>query len=183
MISELDRRKIEALYIKYNRAADTHDVESRIAVYAPDAIFQGNIRLSGHAEIREFAQGQAARLQRMGYGRTQHRTTNLHIEGEGERAYAECDLLLVRQPIDGRKPYDYLVASYRDELHQVEGEWRFSQRVVEWWPSAAPVGRERTAIRGYLRRVRRWFRKAGFWTRARPGAAVGGDTEVADSGC
>ena len=152
-----DRRAIEDLYIQYNHAVDRHDIDSWVGVYAVDAVFQGRIRLEGHEQIRDFAEGESGRLRRRGYARTQHRTSNLIVQVDGERARATCDLIILLQPIDPRWAYEFLVASYDDELVKIDGRWFFQSRRVDWWPPAVRPAAARQPVRRRIRRLRRWL--------------------------
>jgi SnoaL-like domain len=129
-----DKYAIEELVSRYNRAIDEGLPEEWAATFTDDGIFEGRKgRFAGREQLTKFIQDLVAQR---GVRIRQHRTGNILIEGDGERARLYAYLTLLTSGEHGEPQID-LVASYSDELVKIGREWKFSHRRVEVWPAAA----------------------------------------------
>lgn len=119
-----DYEAIKQLVSRYNVAFDEMDVEGWVACFTEDAFFhRSNAGRSyrGHDELRELINEFSETFK----GR--HITTNFDIALNGDSATMSCYLQLLDRSNNHSVA---MFAVYADELRKVDGEWKFSQRLL-----------------------------------------------------
>jgi ketosteroid isomerase-like protein len=128
----LDREAIRDLIHRYCRAIDRCDAELLTSCYHEDAIEDhGGLFYGSRDEwvsfVIEDLRGSAA---------TTHMTSNLSIELDGDRAYAESYVLAAGETLPTADGAQLLLLGgrYIDRFARREGEWRIVKRVlvVDW---------------------------------------------------
>jgi len=118
-----DLVEIQQLYAKYNTAIDTGDDAGFGGCFIADGVFDpggGGVQ-EGQPAIAEFAKKTHENMPGM-----RHNTTNIVIEGEGDRARGSG--FLIGYLVDGG--YKAIVTGrYADELTRTPDGWRFTKRV------------------------------------------------------
>lgn len=120
-----DYEAIKQLVSRYNVAFDHMDVEGWIDCFTDDAFFnRSNAGRSyrGHDELRELINEFSETFK----GR--HITTNFDITLNGETATMSCYLQLLDRDNNHSVA---MFAVYDDSLRKVDGQWKFSQRLLE----------------------------------------------------
>lgn len=140
-VSTADQLAIQALVTRYNRAVDRGDVDTWVACFTEDGVFDGIPgRFRGTAELRGFAEALAHGPEGERFRPMRHWTSNFVVDYEGagegagpgapaDAARMRSDHLLFRQR--GGTGELIVLAEYRDRLRRdVSGAWRFAERVV-----------------------------------------------------
>lgn len=139
-----DRQAIRDLGILYGRAADDHDIDTLVAMFTPDGVFERRgVAATGSVEIR------AAYVASFDTYRTMLHTAHpgvVQLHGDGtasgwSHGHAE---LATRSTL--------VMASYRyeDDLRCVDGRWLFARRSITFM-YAVPAGQLATSFRGVER--------------------------------
>jgi uncharacterized protein (TIGR02246 family) len=124
-----DRVEIRELVARYNKAIDTGDAEAWAATFTEDGEFHGVVGdFCGADELAAFAKAYATEEQYADFARAQHWVTNMVIDGDGDSATMFCHLMMVSPEEGGGRII--LVGRYEDDLRRVDGQWRFTKRVV-----------------------------------------------------
>ena len=127
-LSAQDRHMIDDLFIRYTCALDAGDVETLVGCFAEDGALESPAvgRYAGRPAIREFAR-RFARFRERG-AQLRHVISNLRIAVDGDRASAQCYLLVYLT----RGGQSRLLApgTYDCELAKVQGQWLFQRRIV-----------------------------------------------------
>jgi ketosteroid isomerase-like protein len=130
MADELEIRRTLA---EYCHRCDDGDFEGLVALFASDAVLvHGNVRASGHAEVRDFF----VERQGLPVQRGKHLTMNTVVDVDGDHARALSDFLYI-QLVGG----DVMPGSsgrYRDDLVRLDGVWCFARRQI--LPMDVPAG-------------------------------------------
>ena len=120
-----DYEAIKQLVSRYNIAFDDMDADGWIDCFTEDAYFnRSNAGRSyrGHDELRELINEFSETFK----GR--HITTNFDITLDGDTAKMSCYLQL----LDRDNAHSVaMFAVYDDALRKVNGQWRFTQRLLE----------------------------------------------------
>ena len=91
--------------------------------------FWGNTVITRHTRKEGgFVRDYVANPDFADWAMAQHWTTNIVIDGDGERATAFAHVKMVKPEDDGGRII--LVGWYEDELVKTDGTWRFSRRKV-----------------------------------------------------
>jgi len=125
-ISVEDRLAILDLAGRYNQAFDHGDVDAWVETFTTDGVFAdaGGFSVQGTDELRAFA-GKAAQ----GDVAVRHWNSSHVIEGNGDTATHSCYLMIIMMD---EVPTIFGIGRYDDEFKKVDGEWRFSRRLVTW---------------------------------------------------
>ena len=128
--STADQLAIQALVTRYNRAVDRGDVETWVACFTADGVFDGIPgRFEGADALRGFAEELAHGPAGEPFRPMRHWTNNFIIEVDGDTARMRSDHMLFRQR--GGTGELVVLAEYRDRLlRDAAGDWRFAERVV-----------------------------------------------------
>lgn len=127
LLQLLDEREIHAVLMRYCRGVDRCDAELLATCYHDDAVDDhGNWQAYG----RDAPQLILDRV-RPGLDAAMHFVGNVHIEVEGDTAYAESYLLALRgAKQDGRSSTRTRALRFVDRFTRRDGAWRISERVV-----------------------------------------------------
>ena len=107
---------------RYNFAIDGGEAATWAATFTPEGVFDSTMgTFEGTAALAEFAAGFAKEMPG-----TEHWVSNQVIEGDGDRATHRCYVQL----ITAESGESLARAKYSDELVKLDGEWKFSRRVV-----------------------------------------------------
>lgn len=120
-----DYEAIKTLVSRYNVAFDDMDVEGWIDCFTEDAHFHrsnAGRAYRGHDELRELINEFSETFK----GR--HITTNFDIRLNGDEAKMSCYLQLLDR--DNHHAVA-MFAVYDDTLRKVNGQWKFSERLLE----------------------------------------------------
>jgi SnoaL-like domain len=143
-----DRFAIQDLLHLYAHLADTKQL-ARIAneVFTPDAICDYGEVLKGRDQIHRFFTGFSGVLA------TSHNISNILIEGEGDRARAQCHVLAWHafdRPADpavpdGPRQELTMIGGYEDELVRTAGGWHICyRRALEYRPNPRKIAADGT---------------------------------------
>jgi hypothetical protein len=162
-LSVEDRLAIQdllCLYAHFHDSKQPHRIPEEI--FTADAVIDfGTGPLAGRDAIGAFFAGFAGLLG------TSHNITNIIIDGDGDRARAQCHCLawhwLERPEVDGRPsihPCDFLaVGGYQDLLIRGAEGWRISNRKTVQYGTGLGVGDAepaRAVLEGGLGRLPDW---------------------------
>lgn len=118
-----DRVAMIELVSRYNHAVDGRDAQSWADTFTQDGVF----RMQGRDEIRGRA-ALVAMVESLGAPGARHWTTNFVIDGDGDYADMQVDLVVVR----GSRVL--ATGRYDNTMQRVDGEWRFARR--DYFPDA-----------------------------------------------
>lgn len=118
-----DRQEIAELLASYCYLTDAESWDELAAMFAEDAIFEGQERAVGRAEIETMMRKLPNVLESCW-----HRPLPpvIELEGDWARALSSFDAPAVL----GGAAY-VMAGRYRDELKRIDGRWVFARRVVE----------------------------------------------------
>src|SRR5262245_35732655 len=129
-LSTDDRFEIHELVARYNKAIDTGDAKGWADTFTEDGEFHGLVGVfKGRSELEGFVASYVSDEQFADWAASQHWTTNLVIDGDGDRAELFAHVKMVKPEPDGGRIV--LVGSYSDTLAKVDGRWRFTKRTVQ----------------------------------------------------
>ena len=129
-LSTSDKFEIHELVARYNKAIDTGDAEGWADTFTEDGEFHGLVGVfKGRGELEDFVRSYVSEEQFADWAASQHWTTNLVIEGDGDHAELFAHVKMVKPEADGGRII--LVGSYDDTLAKVDGRWRFTKRIVQ----------------------------------------------------
>ena len=136
-LSAADKIEIQELVARYNRAIDGGNPDEWADTFTADGVFEGLVvgSFSGRDELLGFAQEFWRDPKYQEWWGAQHWTTNMIIEGDGDKATLFAYHIMFTP--DGQGATPALLAGYQDELSRVDGRWRFSKRKVIPWPPAS----------------------------------------------
>ncbi|MGB0975968.1 MAG: nuclear transport factor 2 family protein [Prolixibacteraceae bacterium] len=133
MLQEVkDQLDITQLLYRNVRSIDRLDLDLMKSTYWPDAIQDHQdpinpIDYSGNAwEFCEYAVSELAKIER-----THHRLSNIIVEVDGDKAYAEAYVWAYHYVVtpDGNKE-GILLGRYQNQLERRDGEWKISYRLT-----------------------------------------------------
>lgn len=115
---------IQQLVARYNFAVDDGDGETFAACFAPDGVFHlGETVIEGREALDAFARGVPARL-----NTPRHISTNLLVDGDGDRATLRAYVRVFVLPQSGAEPVLRTQGRYDDALVRQDGGWVFTTR-------------------------------------------------------
>jgi len=124
-----DELAIHRLIVRYGLAVDTGDAERTAAVFAPEGVYDADVRLmNGRADIEDMVRG--VRHQRM-VGRCAHQIGPAVVRVDGDTAVAlgYSRVYLRTEPPEHRIDV-YRVSLNRWELERRGGSWLIVRRVT-----------------------------------------------------
>ena len=129
-VSAEDRQAILDLCAAYNWRTDTGDARGVAALFTPDGAWDGPPgRYEGTDAIVEFNE----RIHELIRG-AMHFNDNHQFEGDGDRIRHRCSSAL-HIPSEGGVQIQLM--TYEDTLVQVDGAWRFAERINRNFDPAA----------------------------------------------
>lgn len=121
-LSAEDRLAILNLTARYNFAIDNGEADVWASTFTADGVFDSMMGThSGTAELQAFAADFAVKM-----AGAEHWVSNQEINGDGETATHRCYLQLIK--VESGESLGR--AKYNDELVKVDGEWKFTKRIV-----------------------------------------------------
>ena len=124
-------RQIAALVYQYAELLDAGDLDGVAALFEHATWGSGTRteRMRGSAEVRRMYDGVV--LYDDGTPRTKHVITNLVIEhDEGSTSATARSYFTVLQAVDGLTLQPIIAGRYHDRFEQVDGQWRFAERII-----------------------------------------------------
>ncbi len=120
-----DHLEIQTLVARYNHAVDSGDGEAFAVTFTEAGVLDaGALYLAGREALARFAEGlpDSQRAPR-------HITSNLLVDGDGDRATAQSYVQMFT--LAGDPPVQQVAASgrYHDDLVKIDGRWHFERRV------------------------------------------------------
>ena len=132
-----DRAEIEDLMARYLFALDYNDLDSFIAMFTEDAVFDfARGRIEGKAAILEAVQSFKARIgehykdEDGNPAVLRHVLAHTAIRVEGNRAWTRAQWFEMANDAPGKKPKVGTYGIYEDELRKVGGRWLFAKRRI-----------------------------------------------------
>ena len=124
-----DKDAIRELIARYCFLIDGTRYDEWAQTFSEDAVFEvvGMFKFEGRQAIREFANN--IPLNAQGSPGFKHCTLNEIIEVAGERAKAQCYILLIRE---GQPLHVDIAGRYYDTLVKRGGQWLFQRRTVHF---------------------------------------------------
>ncbi|WP_427888002.1 nuclear transport factor 2 family protein [Kribbella sp. GL6] len=125
-----DSRELENLILRYAELVDDGDFAA-VAELLADTTYQGSgAPLQGRAEIERWFHDTVI-VYPDGTPRTQHVTTNIAIEADGNDAAQARSYVTVLQALPGEGPQIIAAGRYRDRFERRDGSWRWTERTVK----------------------------------------------------
>ena len=124
-------RQIAALVYRYAELLDAGDLDGVAALFEHATWGSGTRteRMQGTAQVRRMYDGVV--LYDDGTPRTKHVITNLVIEHEKNATQATArSYFTVLQAVEGLTLQPIIAGRYHDRFEQVDGEWRFAERII-----------------------------------------------------
>lgn len=129
-VTPADSRELENLILRYAELVDDGDFAG-VAELLADTTYQGSgSPLQGRAEIEQWFRDTLI-VYPDGTPRTQHVTTNIAIEADGNDAAEARSYVTVLQALPGDAPQIIAAGRYRDRFERREGDWRWTERTVK----------------------------------------------------
>ena len=132
-----DRAAIEDLMARYLFALDYNDLDSFIATFTDDAVFDfARGRIEGKAAILEAVKGFKARIGQLYQDEDgnpavlRHVLAHAAIRVEGDRAWTRSQWFEMANDGPGKSLKMGTFGIYEDKLERVEGRWLFSERRI-----------------------------------------------------
>ena len=122
-----DKEAIRDLLTRYCLHIDAGRYEEWVGCFTPDGVFDSPIlgRWQGADKLRQFTQRYR---EWTGAHQPRHCVMNVLIEVEGERASAECYLLMTHAA-QGKTEL-VISGRYEDQIAKIDGQWLFKERKV-----------------------------------------------------
>jgi 3-phenylpropionate/cinnamic acid dioxygenase small subunit len=122
-------RQIEALVYRYAELIDNGDLDGVAALFEQATWSSARAHVRGTSAVRRMYDGVI--LYEDGTPRTKHVITNLVIEHEeGSTQASARSYFTVLQAVDGLPLQPIIAGRYHDRFEEVDGEWRFAERVI-----------------------------------------------------
>ena len=132
-----DRAEIEDLMARYLFALDYNDLDTFIATFTEDAVFDfARGRIEGKAAILEAVKGFKARIGDLYKDEDgnpavlRHVLAHAAIRVEGNRAWTRAQWFEMANDGPGKSLKMGTFGIYEDELRRVDGRWLFSERRI-----------------------------------------------------
>jgi hypothetical protein len=120
-----DHLEIYGLVARYNHAVDAGEGPAFADTFTPTGVLDaGQLVVEGRNALERFAAGLPS-TQRA----PRHITTNLVIDGDGERATVRAYVQMYVLAGDPPEPRLAVSGKYADQLVKAGGRWRFDRRV------------------------------------------------------
>jgi 3-phenylpropionate/cinnamic acid dioxygenase small subunit len=124
-------RQIEALVYRYAELLDAGDLDGVAALFEHATWGSGTRtgRMQGTEQVRRMYDGVILYEDRT--PRTKHVITNLVIEHEDGATQASArSYFTVLQLVEGSGLQPVIAGRYHDRFEQVDGKWRFAERII-----------------------------------------------------
>ena len=122
-------RQISALVYRYAELLDGGDLDGVAALFEHATWSSARAHVQGTSAVRRMYDGVI--LYDDGTPRTKHVITNLVIEHEeGSTQATARSYFTVLQAAEGLTLQPVIAGRYHDRFEQVDGQWRFSERVI-----------------------------------------------------
>ena len=124
-------RQIAALVYRYAELLDAGDLDGVAALFEHATWGSGTRteRMQGTAQVRRMYDGVV--LYDDGTPRTKHVITNLVIDHDEASTTATArSYFTVLQAVDGLTLQPIIAGRYHDRFEQVDGQWRFAERII-----------------------------------------------------
>ena len=129
-IEPADVHAIEGLVLRYAELVDDGDFGG-VAELLADATYRGSgAPLQGRAEIERWFRDTLI-VYPDGTPRTQHVTTNVAVEADGNNTAEARSYVTVLQAVPGDVPQIIAAGRYRDRFERHENAWRWIERTVK----------------------------------------------------
>ncbi len=132
-----DRAEIEDLMARYLFALDYNDLDTFIAMFTDDAVFDfARGRIEGKAAILEAVKGFKARIGDIykdddgNPAVLRHVLAHTAIRVEGDRAWTRAQWFEMANDGPGKSLKMGTFGIYEDQLRRVDGRWLFSERRI-----------------------------------------------------
>lgn len=132
-----DRAEIEDLMARYLFALDYNDLDTFIATFTDDAVFDfARGRISGKANILEAVKGFKARIGELYKDEDgnpavlRHVLAHAAVRVEGDRAWTRSQWFEMANDGPGKSLKMGTFGIYEDQLRRVDGRWLFSERRI-----------------------------------------------------
>src|SRR3954471_13916182 len=121
-------RQIEALVYRYAELLDAGDLDGVAALFEHATWKSARANVTGTSAVRRMYDGVI--LYEDGTPRTKHVITNVVIEHEdgATKASARSYFTVLQQKDGAVQPV--IAGRYHDRFEQVDGEWRFAERII-----------------------------------------------------
>jgi ketosteroid isomerase-like protein len=120
-----DQLEIQGLVARYNHAVDGGEGPAFAATFTPDGVLDaGHLVVEGHEALATFAAGLPT-----SFHAPRHITTNLVMEGDGDRATVRAYVQMYVLAGEPPRPELSVSGKYHDELEKVGDRWVFTRRV------------------------------------------------------
>jgi ketosteroid isomerase-like protein len=122
-LSSEDLLAIQGLVARYNHAIDTGDSEAYVATFSKEGVLSWPEReLEGHEALGQLAKSIPSPRQH------RHITTNLVIDGDGDKATLKAYLQVYSLSGDPAQMVVTGSGKYDDTLTKADGSWKFVHR-------------------------------------------------------
>ena len=122
-------RQVADLVFRYAELLDRGDLDGVAALFEHATWISARANVQGTDAVRHMYDGVI--LYDDGTPRTQHVITNLVVEHEEGSTHATArSYFTVLQSTDGLSLQPVIAGRYHDRFEQVDGEWRFSERII-----------------------------------------------------
>ncbi len=128
MLTFEDRVDLEEQYRRLALAMDTWDVDAWVNAYAERAVFIGPSTLKGRAAIRDWVESLMTSADTWPLRHTQHRLSNLILDGSGDVARGLCYFAWVGQNKESGAYEIGLLGVYEDRWERIGGRWLVARR-------------------------------------------------------
>jgi hypothetical protein len=133
-----DRSEIEDLQARYLFALDWQNPELYASTFTEDGVlvWAGGTVTGRAAIVKEMQQARsvderaAAGVAPLRPARRRHFISNLVLRIDGDRATGRAYWFEFNDDMRDRRPYLGAYGHYQDELHRVDGQWRFTRRQI-----------------------------------------------------
>lgn len=122
-------RQIADLVYRYAELLDSGDLDSVAALFEHATWVSARAKVQGTSAVRRMYDGVV--LYDDGTPRTKHVITNVVIEHvEGSTHASARSYFTVLQAVEGLALQPIIAGRYHDQFEEVEGEWRFAERII-----------------------------------------------------
>jgi len=159
IVSAEDQRQILYLISAYSYTYDGKDIESYLALFAKDCVWEvrpngatkPTVRAANREELRVLVAQRLAMLQQKGV-QSRHYQTNTMLALRADGQVEGKTLLNLMWQVPGEKPYTVMTGIYSDLFVKSEGEWKIAKRTLLMDQSEATKWRRAGANRRHSQR-------------------------------
>lgn len=130
VLSVEDRLLLHELYARYNLAFDDGDADTWAALFTDDGVFATSRVISGREGLLQLALERSRTRDEQPVEHVQHWNNNILLERDGEIVRGRCYLIRVARDRATGELSVITLGQYRDEIVQVDGQWRFARRTA-----------------------------------------------------